>query len=185
MAEAVLKGRRILCFVGDDYEDLELWYPKLRLEEAGAQVVLAGPDAGVTYRAKHGYPCRSDAAVSQMNSADFAGVVCPGGFMPDKLRRDANVLRLLQEFDAQKKMVAAICHGPWTLIEAGVVKGRTMTSWPSLRTDLVNAGAKWVDQEVVTDRGLVSSRKPADIPAFSRKLIEEISEGRHAGRRAA
>ena len=116
--ELPLKSRRILVFVDDVYEDLELWYPKLRLQEAGAEVVVAGPKAGEVYSGKHGYPCRSDAAIGEMRSADFSGVVLPGGFMPDKLRRDPRVLELVREFSAASKLVAAICHGGWIAISA-------------------------------------------------------------------
>src|SRR5690348_10447160 len=122
-----LEGRRFLCFVGDIYEDLELWYPKYRLEEAGAHVTLAGPEAGQKYAGKNGYPCVSDAAIRDMETADFHGVICPGGFMPDKLRRDPKVLSLLREFHSQQKLVAAICHGGWMPISAKIYQGVRVT----------------------------------------------------------
>jgi protease I len=127
-----------------------------------------------------------DVEIDAANPDDYDALLLPGGVAnPDQLRANPKAVQFVKRFVDSGKPVGVICHGPWTLIEAGAVKGRTLTSWPSLKTDLVNAGAKWVDQEVVTDRGLVSSRKPADIAAFSRKLIEKIGEGSHAGRRAA
>jgi protease I len=162
---------RILIFVGNDYEDLELWYPKLRLEEAGASVTLAGPQAGATCRGKHGYPCISDAAVSELRGEDFDGLVVPGGWMPDALRRDADVLRLTRHFAESRKLVASICHGPWILISAGVCRGVRMTSTPGIRDDLVNAGAEWVDAPLVVDRHFISSRRPADLPQFGAAIV--------------
>ena len=166
-----LSGKRFLFFVGDIYEDLELWYPKLRLIEAGAEVVVAGPEAGVRYSGKHGYPCVSDAAIAEMNSADFDGIVLPGGFMPDKLRRDEKVKSLVKEFAEADKLVAAICHGGWMAISAGVYDGVRVTGSPGIKDDLVNAGALWEFEEVVVDRHFVSSRNPDDLPAFCREII--------------
>ena len=123
MSQTPLVGKRVLCFVGAEYEDLELWYPKLRLEEAGAHVTVAGEQADADYRGKHGYPCLSDAAIADMEVADFHGVVCPGGWMPDKLRRIPKVLDLVRGFHARQKLVAAICHGGWIPISAGVYRG--------------------------------------------------------------
>lgn len=171
---ASLDGRRILCFAGDDYEDLELWYPKLRLEEAGAHVTLAGTEDGAKYQGKHGYPCVADAAISAMDAADFHGVICPGGWMPDKLRRDPDVLELLRRFDADRKLIAAICHGGWMPISAGIYSGVNVTGSPGIKDDLVNAGALWHDAEVIVDRHFVSSRKPGDLPAFCRAMIEVL-----------
>jgi len=171
---ANLEGRRILCFVGDDYEDLELWYPKLRLEEAGAHVTLAGAADGANYHGKHGYPCVADATISEMDAGDFDGVICPGGWMPDKLRRDPKVLELLQAFHADRKLIAAICHGGWMPISAGIYRGVQVTGSPGIKDDLVNAGAKWHDAEVIVDRHFVSSRKPADLPAFCKAMIEVL-----------
>ena len=136
-----LAGRRILMFVDDVYEDLELWYPRLRLIEAGADVTVAGPAADRVYQGKHSYPCRSDAAIAEMDAADFHGVVIPGGFMPDKLRRDPKVLSLVRDFAGADKLVAAICHGGWIPISAGVYRGVRVTGSPGIKDDLVNAGA--------------------------------------------
>lgn len=166
---------RILMFVADDYEDLELWYPRLRLMEAGAHVTVAGPKAETVYRGKHGYPCRSDAAIALMECADFHGVVIPGGFMPDKLRRDAKVKALVSEFADREKLVAAICHGGWIPISAGVYRGVRATGSLGIKDDLVNAGAIWEDAPVVVDRHFVSSRKPDDLPEFCRGIIEVMS----------
>ncbi|MGI8977962.1 MAG: type 1 glutamine amidotransferase domain-containing protein [Pirellulaceae bacterium] len=174
MTDQPLAGRRILTFVGDIYEDLELWYPKLRLIEAGAEVVVAAEKARHKYEGKNGYPCVSDAAIAEMNSADFAGVVVPGGFMPDKLRRNPKVLSLVREFAAAGKLVAAICHGGWIPISAGVYRGVRVTGSPGIKDDLVNAGALWEDAPVVIDRHFVSSRKPDDLPAFCRGVLQVL-----------
>jgi protease I len=170
-ADEPLSGRRVLMFVDDVYEDLELWYPKLRLQEAGAEVVVAGPRAGETYRGKHGYPCRSDEALDAVRAVDFQGLVIPGGFMPDKLRRDPRVLTLVRDFAAAGKLVAAICHGGWIPISAGVYRGVAVTGSPGIKDDLVNAGAVWHDAAVVVDRHFVSSRKPDDLPQFCRGVL--------------
>ncbi len=162
---------RILAFVGDIYEDLELWYPKLRLIEAGAEVVVAGPQAGQTYSGKNGYPCVSDASYAEVKADDFDGLVVPGGFMPDKLRREPPVLELVRQFHAAGKLIAAICHGGWIPISAGVYRGVRVTGSPGIKDDLINAGAIWEDQPVVVDRHFVSSRKPDDLPDFCRGIL--------------
>lgn len=166
-----LANKRVLILTGEIYEDLELWYPKLRLQEAGAEVVVAGPEANTHYNGKHGYPCHSDAAIAEQSAADFDALVVPGGFMPDKLRRDPLVLDLVRAFDAAKKPIAAICHGGWIPISAGVYRDVRVTGSPGIRDDLVNAGARYEDAEVVVDGHHVSSRRPDDLPAFCRALI--------------
>lgn len=171
-----LHGKRILILVGDIYEDLELWYPKLRLIEAGAQVVVAGPESGKQYAGKNGYPCVSDAAITEMKASDFDGIVVPGGFMPDKLRRDSVVLQLVRDFAESGKLVAAICHGGWIPISARVYQGVRVTGSPGIKDDLVNAGAIWDDAAVVVDRHFVSSRKPDDLPAFCRGILQVFAE---------
>ena len=173
-----LAGKRILMFVGDVYEDLEVWYPKLRLIEAGANVVAAGPEAKQTYAGKHGYPCVSDAAIAEVRAGDFDGLVVPGGFMPDKLRRDPKVLELVRQFDAAKKLIAAVCHGGWIPISAGVYRGVRVTGSPGIKDDLVNAGAIWEDKPVVVDRHFVSSRKPDDLPEFCRGILGVMTEAK-------
>ncbi len=171
-----LQNVRILMFVGDIYEDLELWYPKLRLIEAGVQVTVAGPEADTDYAGKHGYPCRSDAAINDIKASDFSGVVVPGGFMPDKLRRDPYVLELVQQFAEEGKLLAAVCHGGWIPISAGVYRGVSVTGSPGIRDDLINAGAQWEDAPVVVDRHFISSRKPDDLPWFCQAILTWLTE---------
>ena len=173
-----LSDLRLLMFVEDIYEDLELWYPKLRLAEAGAHVTVAGPEMGRTYHGKHSYPCVADAAIVEMEAADFNGVVIPGGFMPDKLRRDPKVLQLVRGFADAGKLVAAICHGGWIPISAGAYRGVRVTGSRGIEDDLVNAGAIWEDAPVVIDRHFVSSRKPDDLPDFCRAIIDVLTKGR-------
>jgi protease I len=160
----------VLILVGPDYEDLEVWYPKYRLEAAGYKAPLAGIGEP-TYRGKHGYPCPVDGHVSDFVSATLAGILAPGGWAPDKLRRDAAVLSLVREVHSAGGLVATICHGPWILISAGIVRGRTLTSTVGIRDDLVNAGATWVDEPVVVDGNIVSSRVPKDLPAFGETIV--------------
>jgi protease I len=167
-----LHDQRYLMFVDDIYEDLELWYPKLRLIEAGAHVTLAGPEAGKKYEGKNGYPAISDAAIDDMEVADFHGLVIPGGFMPDKLRRLPKVLSLVREFADRGKLIAAICHAGWIPISAGVYRGVKVTGSLGIKDDLINAGALWLDAPVVVDRNFVSSRKPDDLPDFCRGIIQ-------------
>lgn len=169
-----LAGQRILIFVGDDYEDLELWYPKLRLIEAGAMVTVAGLNAKTDYRGKNGYPCLSDATIESQNSGDYHGLICPGGWMPDKLRRDPKVLSLTREFAEVGKLVAAICHGGWIPISADVYRGVRVTGSPGIKDDLINAGGLFEDVPVVVDRHFVSSRKPDDLPAFCQGMLEVL-----------
>lgn len=166
-----LRDKRILMFVGDVYEDLEVWYPKLRLTEAGARVTTAGLEARATYAGKHGYPCVSDAALAEVDAGDFDGLVVPGGFMPDRLRREPVVLDLVRQFHASKKLIAAVCHGGWIPISAGVYRGVRTTGSLGIKDDLINAGAVWEDAPVVVDRHFVSSRKPDDLPDFCRGIL--------------
>lgn len=175
-----LANKRILMFVEDIYEDLELWYPKLRMIEAGAEVTVAGPEAGRKYAGKHGYPCQSDAAIRDMESGMFHGLIIPGGFSPDKLRRDPKVLELVRQFAHAGKLVAAICHAGWIPISAGVYKGVKVTGSPGIKDDLVNAGAIWADAPVIIDRHFVSSRKPDDLPQFCEGILEVVTNTRPA-----
>src|SRR5918999_6209225 len=174
----------ILCLVGPEYEDLEVWYPKLRLEEAGYDVPLAGMGEA-TYRGKHGYPATMDAHVNEYTAASLAGIIAPGGWAPDKLRRDPHILGLVRDLDAAGKLVATICHGPWVLISAGIVRGRTLTSTVGIRDDVMNAGANWVDRPVVVDRNIVSARVPKDLPPFGRALVEWLSSAREVSASSA
>ncbi len=166
--------KRILAFVEDIYEDLELLYPKIRLEEEGWEVIVAGPEAGRSYRGKHGYPCRADAAIADMASGDFDALLIPGGFAPDKLRRDLKVLALTREFNEQGKPIAFICHAGWICISANILRGRTTTSTVGIRDDMRNAGAEWVDEALVIDGHLISSRTPKDLPVFAKALVEKL-----------
>lgn len=166
---------RVLILIGDDFEDLELMYPKYRLIEAGVSVTVAGPEANKTYTGKNGYPCKSDIDIAEMEAADFHGVIVPGGWMPDKLRRDPAVLRLIQDFHKQKKLIAAICHGGWIPISAGVYKGVKVTGSPGIKDDLVNAGARYSDASVVVDGHHVTSRKPDDLPDFMKACLKVLA----------
>jgi len=175
-----LKGRRIAILATDGFEQSELADPRRALEDAGAATDIVSLRAGTIRGWKNGNWADAftvDKTVGQANAGDYDALVLPGGVMnPDKLRTDQDAVRFTRTFFEQRKPVGAICHGPWTLIDAGVVGGRRMTSWPSLRQDLINARARWTDEEVVVDGELVTSRKPADIPAFSRHLIEVVAE---------
>jgi protease I len=164
--------KTIAAVVDDIYEDLELWYPRLRLEEEGWKVVVAGPVAGKTYAGKHGYPCRADIAFSDLHASDFDGLLVPGGFAPDKMRRDAHVLKLTREIAGAGKLVAFICHAGWVLISAGILKGKRATSTVGIRDDMVNAGALWEDAALVIDGNLVSSRTPVDLPQFAKGMVD-------------
>ncbi len=166
-----LPGRSFLCFTGDDYEDLELWYPKLRLMEAGASFTVAGQEAGKKYIGKNGYPCQSEVAIAGLQTEPFDGLICAGGWMPDKLRRDPEVLRITREFASAGKLVAAICHGGWIPVSANIYRGVRVTGSPGIRDDLINAGGLFEDASVVVDRHFVSSRRPDDLPDFCRGIL--------------
>jgi protease I len=169
--------KSVLIFIEEAYEDMELMYPKYRLQEAGYRVVVAGPKAGCKYTGKHGYPCSSDAAISDMNERDFVGLVLVGGWAPDKLRRDAKVKSLVAEFAAAHKLVAAICHGGWMAISGGVYKGVKVTGSLGIKDDLLNAGAIFESAPVVVDRNFVSSRNPDDLPYFMKGVLQ-VLEGK-------
>jgi protease I len=170
-----LTGKRIAILVDNFYQEMEIWYPLFRLQEAGATVVTVGAKAGETYTSKLGYPVKSELSYDDAKPADFHGVVVPGGYAPDHIRRHAKANQFVKEMDAQRKLVAAICHGPWVLCSAGgMLKGRKATSFFAIKDDVVNAGADWSDAEVVVDRNLVTSRKPEDLPAFCRAAIQVL-----------
>ncbi|MGE5926393.1 MAG: type 1 glutamine amidotransferase domain-containing protein [Gemmatimonadota bacterium] len=173
---APLSGRTILFFAGPQYEDLELWYPKIRLEEEGAETVVAGIGEAV-YHGKHGYPCTVDTHVDALDAAQFDALVIPGGFAPDKLRRSPKVLALTKEIFDAGKPVAFICHAGWVPISARIVRGRRGTSVGAIRDDLENAGLVWEDRAVVVDGNLISSRTPADLPDFCRAIIAALAGG--------
>lgn len=166
----------ILIFIEDGYEDMELMYPKYRLQEAGYSVVIAGPKENHRYIGKHGYPCDSDAPIQEMHESDFAGVILVGGWAPDKLRRDAKVRSLIAEFHRAGKLVAAICHGGWMAISAGVYRGVRVTGSLGIKDDLLNAGAIFESSNAVVDRHFVSSRGPDDLPHFM-KAVLKVLEG--------
>ena len=186
MAEA-LKGFKIAFLAAEGVEQVELTEPWKAVEQAGGSPELISVDDGEVQAFNHldkadTFPV--DKAVKDADASDYDGLVLPGGVAnPDFLRTDSDAVSFVRSFFEQAKPVGVICHGPWTLVEADVVKGRTLTSWPSLQTDLRNAGAQWVDEEVVVDQGLVSSRNPDDLPAFCAKLVEELAEGEHAEQR--
>lgn len=168
---------KILTLVDDIYEDLELWYPRLRLEEEGWTVAVAGPENNRVYKGKHGYPCQADIDIADVDPAGYDALLVPGGFAPDKLRRDPNVLHIVREFDAAKKPIAFICHAGWILISAGILKGRKATSTVGIKDDMANAGAEWVNEPLVIDGHLISSRTPVDLPVFAKALVDAIKAG--------
>jgi protease I len=184
MAEQKLQGKRVAIVAADMVERVELVEPRKALQEAGATIDLISLKPGEIKTFNHFDPAESekvDKPVEEADASDYDALMIPGGVgNPDQLRGDENMVSFVRSFFEQGKPVAAICHAPWVLIEAGVVRDRTMTSWPTLATDLRNAGANWVDKEVVVDSGFVTSRKPDDIPAFNKKMIEEFAEGKHA-----
>jgi len=166
-----LTGKRVAILAEDYYQELELWYPLLRLREAGAEVKVVGTGSASTYHSKLGYPVEVDVVAGEVSPQDFDAVIVPGGYGPDRLRRYPAILSLVRGIWQQGKVVAAICHGPWVLISAGILEGRRMTSFYSIKDDIINAGATWVDEPVVVDGKLVTSRQPDDLPAFMRAII--------------
>jgi protease I len=181
---AELKGKKIAFLAADMFEEVELAEPWKALEGAGAELELVSLEEGEIQGFDHYDKAGSfkvDKTVEEASAGDYDGLVLPGGVgNPDNLRQDENAVQFVRDFLEQRKPVGAICHAPWTLVEAGVLRGRTLTSFPSIQTDIRNAGGNWVDEEVHVDQGLVTSRKPDDIPAFNKKLIEEFAEGKHA-----
>jgi protease I len=178
-----LNDLRVAILVADGFEQQEMTEPRKALDEAGAVTQIVSPVKGEVEGWNHfdkGDRFPVDENLEEANAEDFDALLLPGGVAnPDQLRMNEKAIRFIRSFFDAGKPVAVICHGPWTLIEADVVRGRKITSWPSLKTDLINAGAEWVDEEVVTDNGLVSSRNPGDIPVFNQKMIEEFAEGTH------
>lgn len=166
--------KKILIFVDNNFEDMELYYPKYRLQEAGATVVVAGNKANEVYKSKHGYPCKSDIAFSKVTVKDYDALIIPGGYAPDTLRIVPEVLEITRTFFKDKKLIAFICHAGWIPVSAGIVKGVNCTSYATIKDDLVNAGAKWVDKAVVNDCNLISSRSPDDLPFFCQAILKHL-----------
>ncbi len=174
MENSLVSKGSVLMLVGPEYEELEVWYPKYRLEAAGYHVPVAGIGEA-SYTGKYGYPCPVDGNVKDFMSDTLAGIIAPGGWAPDKLRRDPAVLKRVQEVHSARGLVATICHGPWILISAGIVRGRRMTSTKGVRDDLTNAGAEWVDEPLVIDGNIISSRVPKDLPLFGEAIVEDVA----------
>ena len=168
-----LEGKKVVVLAEDEYEDLELWYPALRLREAGAEVIIAGP-AKKNYKSKHGYPAASQAKVADLDSKDYDAVIIPGGYAPDKLRKFKEVLDFVKAMDDAGKVVAAICHGGWVPVSAGIVSGKRMTCYVAIKDDVKNAGADYVDEPVVVDGNLITSRFPDDLPHFCKAIIAAL-----------
>jgi len=170
-----LEKIKVALFVDNLYEDLEVWYPLLRLQEEGAQVVIVAAEANTVYTSKHGYPVKSQRAYHDVYAPDFDGVIIPGGYAPDYIRRYVKATQLVHYMNREGKLIAAICHGPWVLCSAGILGGRRATCFFAIKDDLVNAGAHYEDAEVVIDRNIVTSRRPEDLPAFCRACIRALA----------
>ena len=170
-----LKGKKIIILVEQMYNEFEFWYPYYRLKEAGAQVVVVGSGSHEEYTAKSGLPCKVDTSADQISTTGFDGIIIPGGYAPDHMRRHPAMVKLVKDLFEAGKVVAAICHAGWMLASAEIVKGRTVTSFFAIKDDLIHAGANWVDEEVVVDGKLITSRTPDDLPAFMRAVIEALS----------
>lgn len=170
-----LNEKRVVCFVDEEFEDLELWYPVYRLREEGAEVVLAGGKRGTAYTGKYGVPAAADVAFSEVDPDSFDGLLVPGGWAPDKLRRVPEVLETVRRMDEAGKPIGQICHAGWVLISANILRGRHVTSTPGIRDDMVNAGAIWHDEPVVVDGHLVSSRRPPDLPAYAKAFCDALA----------
>ncbi|MFO7534379.1 MAG: type 1 glutamine amidotransferase domain-containing protein [Kiritimatiellia bacterium] len=169
--------KTVVVLAEDQYEDLELWYPVLRMREAGMTVVIVGPEAGQTYTSKHGYPVTSDQSADAIDPARVHALIVPGGYAPDLMRRYPEMVSLVRRVFERGGIVAAICHGGWMPASAGIVAGKRMTSFSSIRDDMVHAGAKWVDQEAVQDGQLITSRNPHDLPAFCSMILRALGTG--------
>jgi protease I len=170
-----LQGKKLMVLVEDLYQELEVWYPLLRMREEGAEVTLVGTEAGVTYKSKTGYPATSETAARDVNVREYDGVIIPGGYAPDLMRRHQATVSLVRNAFDQGKVVAAICHAGWLLASAGILKGRRVTGFFAIRDDLVHAGATYEDAEVLVDGRLITSRKPEDLPAFCREIIRALT----------
>ena len=173
---ATLAKKKVAVLVEKFYEDLELWYPVLRLREAGCQVSIVGPKAGESYASKHGYPAKADVSAEDVKGADFDAIVIPGGYSPDHMRRHPSMIKLVADAAALGKILASICHGPWMFCSARCIKGKRVTGFFSIRDDLENAGGIWEDAACVRDGSIITSRTPADLPEFMKTLLEALSD---------
>jgi protease I len=169
-----LKGKKIALFIAELYEDMEFWYPFFRMQEAGAQVVVIGPKKE-HYMGKHGMPAIADKAIGEVKPDDFDALIIPGGYSPDHMRRSPEMVEFVKAMDRGGKPIAAICHAGWMLASAGIAKGKKLTSFYSIKDDMLNAGANWVDQEVVHTDNIITSRSPHDLPAFCREIIKSLA----------
>ncbi len=169
-------NKKVLCCVADVFEDLELWYPVIRLREEGVEVKLVGEEANKEYKGKYGLSATSDVAFREVRAEDYDGILIPGGYAPDKMRRLPEARALVKAMDDMKKPIGEICHAGWLPISAGILKGRKVTSVEAIKDDMVNAGAEWVDEEVVVDGNLISSRTPKDLPAYGKAFIEALKK---------
>jgi deglycase len=170
-----LKGKRVAVLVEDEYQVIELWYPYYRMKEAGAEVKLVGTGRAPAFKSKHGYPAQADLAAADVKPADFDAVIIPGGYAPDLMRRNADMVKFVRDMNGAGKPVAAICHAGWMLASAKVVDGRRATCFYSIKDDLIAAGAKWVDEPVVVDGNLITSRVPEDLPDFCRAIVGALA----------
>ncbi|HSE97990.1 MAG TPA: type 1 glutamine amidotransferase domain-containing protein [Blastocatellia bacterium] len=177
-----LQGKKVLIFVAKDFEDLELHYPRLTLKGEGADVTLAGLNDKTAY-GKHGLPATPDTTVEQCRAKDFDAIVIPGGYSPDHLRTNEHVLRIVRDAAEAGKPVAAICHAGWVLASAGLCEGRRMTSWHSIKDDMINAGCEWVDEPCVVDSNIITSRMPDDLPVFCQHIVEAVAGGQASAAR--
>ncbi len=174
-----LQGKRIAVLAADQYQEMEVWYPLLRFQEDGATTVTVGAEAGKTYISKKGYPVVSDKSIAEVSARDFDAVVIPGGWAPDTLRQDERMLNFVRDMDKAGKIVAAICHAGWVLCSADILRGRKATCFRAIKDDMIHAGANYVDEEVVVDGNLITSRVPGDLPAFCRGIVQALKT--HAG----
>ena len=168
--------QKVAVLLEDQYQVLEVWYPYFRLREEGIETVFVGTGAKKEYKSKEGYPCPQELSIKEVKVKDFVAVVIPGGYAPDILRRYESINKFVRDMDKEGKVVASICHGGWVLVSAGILKGKKATSFSAIKDDLINAGAEFLDKEVVVDNNLITSRNPYDLPAFCREIIKKIKE---------